>query len=152
MSLDDVLREFGSRTGLGQLARNRDGICRLVFDGGLVVDLEAKDDKADVSITAAVGPLGGDVGTAALRDFLAANLMIDENGGAALGLDLTRDELVLCRQLPSEGLNYATFERTLERFLTHLQRCRAHLNATETSATSESLVGIEGDQMLFLRA
>ena len=151
MSFDDILMEFGTRTGLGALNRNRDGICRLVFDGGLVVDLEAKDGDADVSITAAVGPLGDDVGAAVLRDFLAANMMITENGGAALGLDLARDELVLCRQLPAADLNYATFERTLDAFLKHLERCRAHLAEAETEGPTTGLVGIDQGEMHFMR-
>jgi Tir chaperone family protein CesT len=136
MSVDDLLREFGSRTGLGTLARNRDGICRLIFDGGLVIDIEAPDHDPDLYITAAVGPLETDAGSALLRDLLATNLMGKESAGAALALDQTRDEIVLCRQLPVEALTYRAFERAIESFLNHLERCRAYLDRADTVGTA----------------
>jgi hypothetical protein len=151
MSINDILSEFGSRTGLGALSRNRDGICRLVFDGNLVVDIEAKDGQSDLTITAAVGSSGGEIGAAVLREFLAANLMIADNAGAALGLDLVRDELVLCRLLPVDGWSYATFERTLDGFLKHLERCRAHLAGAGAAGPVAPLVSVESGEMHILR-
>jgi hypothetical protein len=133
MAVDDLLREFGARSGLGPLARNNDGICRLIFDGGLVVDIEAADGDPDLHLTAVVSPLRPDAGGALLRDLLAANLA-KESCGAALALDVTRDELVLCRQLPVETLSYPVFERTLDAFLNHIERCRAYLNNSVDAA------------------
>ena len=143
MSVDELLREFGSRSGLGSLARNREGVCRLVFNGGLIVDIEAQDRAPDLHITATVGPLSLDASTGLLRSLLAANLMIRENGGAALALDLNRDEIVLHRQLPLEGLGYAVFERNLEAFLNHLERCRGLLDGAATG-TQTTLIGDSG--------
>ena len=99
---------------------------------------------SDLHITATVGPLSLDATTGLLRSLLAANLMIRENGGAALALDLNRDEIVLHRQLPLEGLSYAVFERNLEAFLNHLERCRGLLDEAGSAGGQTTLIGDSG--------
>ena len=114
-----------------------------MFNGGLIFDIEAQDRAPDLHITATVGPLSLDASAGLLRSLLAANLMIRESGGAALALDLNRDEIVLHRQLPLEGLGYAVFERNLEAFLNHLERCRGLLDGAATG-TQTTLIGDSG--------
>jgi hypothetical protein len=144
MSIDELLREFGSRSGLGVLSRNGEGVCRLIFNGGLIVDIEAPDRDPDLHLTATVGPLAPRASASLLRALLSANLMTRESGGAALALDLNRDEVVLHRQLPAEGLDYAAFERSLDSFLSHLERCRRLLDE-ESSAPVSGLADSFGE-------
>jgi hypothetical protein len=141
MAVDDLLLEFGRRSGLGALSRNRDGVCRLVFDGGLVVDIEAQDQEPDLHITASIGAIAPDASAGVLRALLAANLMGKESGGAALALDLTRDEIVLHQQLPLDDLSFAAFERTLQTFLNHIERCRGLLDEAAATASATASVG-----------
>jgi len=144
MAVDDLLLEFGRRSGLGALARNRDGVCRLIFDGGLIVDIEAQDQEPDLHMTATVGALAPDASAGLLRALLAANLMGKDSGGAALALDLTRDEVVLHQQLPLDDLSFAVFERTLQTFLNQIERCRNLLDEATSTASSTPTAG-DGD-------
>ena len=128
MSVEQLLNEFGQRTGLGALSRNDEGVCRLTFDEDLVVDVEAHDDQPDLHLIALVGSLDTDASPHLLRALLAANLLVDANAGSSLALDIYREEIVLHRQLPLAGLEYPEFERNFEAFLHRLEYSRSLMN------------------------
>jgi hypothetical protein len=130
-SIDDFLMEFGSRTGLGRLVRNGDGVCRLVFDGALAVDVELRD--GDACFSGVVGP-GETLGPGTMRIMLAANLLGDETGGAALGIDESDETVVLSRRLIMEGLTYLAFENALGSFVDAMQVWRSRLGELDDEA------------------
>ena len=45
MTIDEILAEFGKRSGMENLERDGNGVCRLVFDEIFDVDIELYDDQ-----------------------------------------------------------------------------------------------------------
>ena len=84
MTIDEILAEFGKRSGMENLGRDGNGVCRLVFDEIFDVDIELYDDQ--VSIFAIIGSVE-DVDGGMLRVMLAANLDGADTGNATLAVD-----------------------------------------------------------------
>ncbi len=129
MTIDEILAEFGKRSGMENLGRDGNGVCRLVFDEIFDVDIELYDDQ--VSIFAIIGSVE-DVDGGMLRVMLAANLDGADTGNATLAVDELSESVVLCRRLPVAGLTYPTFEHALEDFVHGFQRWRLKLDGHET--------------------
>ncbi len=122
--IDTMLADFGNRNGLDDLRLDDNGICRLVVDDVLDVDIELYGDQ--VSFFAVVGPMDS-VGPGMLRMMMGANLVGEDTGDATLAVDEISESVVLCRRLPADGLTYPAFERALEGFLQGFRRWRQEL-------------------------
>lgn len=137
MTLDDLVAEFGTRTGLGTLRLNGEGVCRLVFDGELTVDVESGASGREFTLSATLGSLDPEAGRAVLMKLLDANLMGRGTNGAALALDVITDEVVLCRTLPLDGLTYGAFEAALEGFVQAAERWTDEIEADDGAVEEE---------------
>jgi Tir chaperone protein (CesT) family len=88
MRVDQLVRELGVRLGL-PLALDGNGMCRLVFNGGMNVDVEALRDDGEKFIIYSVlaklrpGPRG-----ALYQALLEANLPTENGGAGVLALDV----------------------------------------------------------------
>lgn len=127
MELQAILDEFGRSAGLGRVGLNEDGVCRLVFDDELTVDVERVPSRGSFYLHAVVGrlPPGDDPGL--LRDLLAANLFGRHTGGATLALDPGLGEILLHRELADGTTDYQAFAAALEGFVNALERSRDRL-------------------------
>ena len=138
MSLNDLLAEFGTRTGLGTLRCNTEGVCRILFDGEFAVDVEHAAGADEFHLSSRVAQLDPSLGPGFLARLLDANLMGKQTGGGALALDVLNDEIVLCRTLPAEGLSYRSFESALERFLAALEHWSDEVADAKPAREAES--------------
>ena len=129
MKLTSLLAEFGSETGLGECPMDEEGVCRLVFDGDLVVDVEQEDieeGQAGFVLYSAVGLLPAD-DPKVLRRLLGANLFARGTNDAVLALDEQLDEVVLFRRCEPEQMDYAAFVSVLTDFVNQLEYWREDL-------------------------
>jgi hypothetical protein len=132
MELPALLDEFGRTAGLGRVALNDEGVCRLVLDEDLTVDVEVAPEASRAAgsffLHAVAGRLpAGDGDPGLLKELLAANLFGRDTGGATLALDPDLGEVVLLRELGAEATDYGTFAAALERFVNALDRWRGRL-------------------------
>ena len=127
MALADLMTELAAAIGFEGVELEDDGGGQLVIDDDLVIDIATDPGEAGIIVAAAVGAVPVDRREAAFGELLEANLLGDGTGGAALAIDETRDEIVLCRLFPQDDLPFAVFDRELSLFVQALrywrQRC-----------------------------
>lgn len=122
MHLADALAELGSFLGLGTLAFNEHGLCRVRFDDRLTVDFEADADERTLHL---VGSLGvaprGEQSEPILESLLHANFIGCGTGGAYFAIDLANGELLFTKSLPAHRLSFSALVAGVESFVNFYQ-------------------------------
>lgn len=134
MNSPDLVQELGQRLNLTGLAFNN-GVCRLVFDQSLFVDLE-DDGEGNLCFHAMLRPLPHEGREAVLTALMSAHLFGLETGGAAFGLHPKTDELYLFRSLPVQTLDVDTAYAALESFAHHAGQWRTRIEELSRDATA----------------
>lgn len=116
MILKELLEEFAARLELGDFLLEDDGGAQIVLDDDRVVDVHANDGRPGFTFSSAVSTAPSEDREAALSELLAANLMGEATFGAALSLDPSADEIVLCRSVNLDDVPYEAFEAELAQF------------------------------------
>jgi hypothetical protein len=132
MTLDRFMAEFAERHGRGSYARSSDGVYSLTFDERYTVHIEDLAGENAIILNSFVCSLH-DVDDHMLRDMLAANLQLRQNGGAAISLDPDREELLLTRVIDADNVDVDRFERQLECFVDHLENVLQLVEGAEKS-------------------
>lgn len=120
MMLERLMADFAERNQLGAIDRSREGLYSLTFDERLVVNIEQFDEENAIVLSGLVGS-AEDIGAELLREFLASNLELKRNGGAAVGLDPDRNELMLTLFIDAVTINVDEFGRKLTRYVDHFE-------------------------------
>lgn len=126
MNPSDLVQEIGRRLNLTGLTFT-DGVCRLVFDSDLAIDLE-DDGAGQLVLHTALGQVPHDNREAFLRRLLAAHLFGFETGGAVFGVHPQTDEIFLFRVLATHDLTVDRAYEVLETFAHHAETWRQKLN------------------------
>lgn len=113
MTPQEVLEAFARKHGLGGCVYDQDGLCRLILDSDLCVDLEIQGNGS-VLMHGAAGPVDMD-NPALLADLLNANLLYAPEAPVVIALDRYLGEVILLR-LVEPDQTVETFERILNDF------------------------------------
>lgn len=125
-TIQEILSEFGRKTGLGNLRLNEDGLCRLVFDGTLTVDVEKT--SAGFVLHSVVGQIPGTNKSEFYEMLLDANGPEQVVGQTALGIDSNLNEVLLFQNFTDMTPTYAYFEKALDTFLGEIGKWKARLS------------------------
>lgn len=142
-----LLSALGEAIGIHPLNFNDDGVCRLMLDGVLVIDIELQPDKGLLLLHSVVGPHPGD-NLALCHQLLSANLFGRGTGEATLALDEQRDELLLFRTIRIEGTTPSEFVAAVESFSIHADYWTSQImEAVDPSqdSTRSASGNLEGD-------
>lgn len=121
-----LIDALATHVGVKDLEMNDDNVCRLVLDGTLVLDIEHQPGTDVLQAYSVVGPSpGGNV--ALCHHLLSANLFGRGTGGAVLGLDEQRGEVLLVHTFDLATLTPEKFVSTLESFVGYVQSWTAEL-------------------------
>lgn len=124
--VSSLISALGAHVGIADLEMNDDNVCRLVLDGSLVIDIEHLPGGDILQAYSAVGGHPG--GNAELcHHLLSANLFGRGTGGAVLGLDEQRGEILLVHTFDLATLTQEKFVATLEGFVGYVQSWTAEL-------------------------
>lgn len=148
MNAPDLVQELGSRLNLTGLSLT-DGVCRLVFDRQLPVDLE-DDGAGNLAYHAVIGVLPHGERERVLRTLMSAHLFGLETGGAAFGLHPRTDEVYLFRLLPVENLEVELALRVLESFTQQAETWKrrwSEISQAAAAAESPSETGFVGSSL-----
>lgn len=148
MNAPDLVQELGSRLNLTGLSLT-DGVCRLVFDRQLPVDLE-DDGAGNLAFHAVIGVLPHGERERVLRTLMSAHLFGLETGGAAFGLHPRTDEVYLFRLLPVENLEVELALRVLESFTQQAETWKrrwSEISQAAAAAESPSETGFVGSSL-----
>lgn len=127
MKIALLLEQLGSRLGLEGLRFTDEGLCRLVFDSNLVVDLE-RDEERGVYVYAAVCPLPIEKREQVYETLLIAN-MVGTTGSASFAIDMVAGEVLLRDYYPVHDADVLRFVEALEAFLNFLELWKGKLEA-----------------------
>lgn len=114
MNPPDLVQELGRRLNLTGLTLN-DGVCRLVFERHLSVDIE-DDGAGNLCFHAVLGPLPHANRESVLLRLLNTHLFGIDSDGAAFGVHPRTQEVYLFRTLPVATLDVEVALDVLERF------------------------------------
>lgn len=120
MDINVILEELGRNMGLSKVALDHNGVCRLVFDKVLVVDIEATKDDF-VYLHAVVGQIPHQQKQELYQALLEANLFGKGTGSASFGIDVPRNEILLYRRFYMDRTDYKDFVDGLEQFVNILE-------------------------------
>ena len=115
MRVEQLVRELGLRLSLS-LVLDQNGMCRMVFDGKTIVDLEAlRGEGEKFIIYATVAKLRPGPREALYRALLEANLPGDTNGD--FSVDIERSEVLLQRTFNAERVTPPYVAEVVEKFV-----------------------------------
>lgn len=122
---DTLLAELSKELGLPSLAFNENRVCRLVFDGSRVIDLERDVTGERLTVYSTLGP---EPAPAVCRDLLVdCGTVCREANGAALALDVERSEIVLCQTLALDQIDAPRLAQLLTVVLKTAERWSSRL-------------------------
>jgi hypothetical protein len=134
-----LLAELGTRTGLGNIAFDDDGLCLLRFDDSYDMALTYDREAEALYLSGPAGSLGPDVGAPALLRLLSFSCLGANTGGAALGVPDDGDALVLWKRHDAGAFaDYAAFEAAINDFLGRLADLEERLPELLASAAGPS--------------
>jgi len=136
MNPPDLIAELGQRLNLTGLTLNG-GVCRLVFDQTLPIDIE-DDSSGNLCFHTVLAPLPHDQRESLLAALLSAHLFGVDTDGAVFGLHPKTDELYLFRSLPVESLDVDKALTALERFTHQAEVWRRRIDAIGRETRSGS--------------
>ncbi|PTY07814.1 hypothetical protein DB347_06205 [Opitutaceae bacterium EW11] len=145
MNPSDLVQEIGERLNLTGLTLN-DGICRLVFDNSLPIDIE-DDDAGNLCFHSVLAPLPHDGRESLLAGLLSAHLFGIETDGAVFGLHPRTEELYLFRTLPVEGLEVEPALDALERFTHQVETWKRKIEALARGAADTPVPSDESEPL-----
>ncbi len=137
MLQDEFITQLRQQLGMSELNFNQDGVCRLIVDQQLLVDIEWVDD-GNLQVYAALGGSRA-LQPAQLRDLLHANAYGQGTGGATLAIDEDADEVLLQRAYQPAALEMFAFIADLESLINYAQQWTRRLLAggdSEQTATA----------------
>lgn len=147
-----LLRELGQRLGLADLDLDEDGHAALAFDDVLVdFEFDAAQEGRLLLYAYLGEPQGGEP-AALLRAMLEANFFWRGTGGATLSLERATGGAVLALPVAIAGLDYGTFERTLEGFVAAAETWMKRLAAAAAEPAAATEVRAPGGPEMIFRA
>jgi hypothetical protein len=114
---EDLLKAYGKATGIGAIAFDDEGHCRLEFDGRLLLDISFDERTEALRLVAPLGEARLDERSGLAAEMLDANALWRGTGGATLGVQRETRLAFLSFAIPMQGLEAGAFERRIDGFV-----------------------------------
>jgi Tir chaperone protein (CesT) family len=141
----ELLRRFGQSNDIPNLTLDQYGVCRLVFDKDVTVDIEPINGVDQVCLYTKISLVPEEDREAFLLDVLACNLYGRDTGSASLGFESAQGAILLTQRLiDSQCTELDIFQRELLTFVDTTRRLSArfadwHLGATQPDSNQSYL-------------
>ncbi len=112
----DLLAAYSRTSGPDGLRFNSDGCARLIFGGGIAVNLEIDRSAGCIQLYGVLGPVPAAGREDLYRKLLEGNLFGSQTRGAWLAIDDRREEVLLCRRVDVGATGATHFSEILESF------------------------------------
>ena len=113
----NLVSRLGSKIGLSNLSLDKDGVCSLVFDEKIVVNMECEDESNRLVFYSSVAKPEEDDSIKLFHGALEKNMQFHEQGELALGFDEQEKALTLMEAISTSELEYPQFEEHLRKFV-----------------------------------
>ena len=128
MEVGALLAGYGRSLGLPDLAPDGQGVCRLLFDGDLTVDLEPMAGSDWLHVYSDLAGLPSPDHALVYRELMEAHLFGRATGPAYFGCDSGVGRMFLVMTLETAGLDPARFSGLMDRFVEQARFWRAKLD------------------------
>lgn len=125
--LNACLKAFGEECDMPTLGTEENGVCMLVFDGQLHINMMVDPLSANLLMWSTLGTLPETGAEAALRALMQANLFWRETDGGTLGLMSDADIVVYAVQRPMQGMDVPLLRAMIETTVLRGEQFRAVL-------------------------
>ncbi|MEW4486745.1 type III secretion system chaperone [Thalassoglobus sp. JC818] len=136
MHQDQFAAQLAARLELSLLKFNDDSICRLIFDGEFVVDVEWVDTSQMLHMYSVVHSRASELEPKYVQ-LLKANLFGRETNGSAFSIDINRDEVLLIQSFRTTNLDMDVFIKSLELFVDTVSHWKHLLGKSEIETEYE---------------
>lgn len=146
MKFQHLLSDLGANIGLSSLQADENGVCRLVFNGQISIDMET-DNEVETSLImhTVTGRLRAEDKRSLCLELLDGNYLGHTTNGSVLGLNTTTDEVVMHRRVRLEGCDPERLATELTALATTAMEWTKRLSTRETEAQAPA--GIEIDPL-----
>ncbi len=127
MNPPDLVAEIGARLNLTGVTLN-DGVCRLVFDRHLPIDIE-DDGAGNLCFHTVLAPMPHEGREALMSTLLSSHLFGLDTDGAVFGLHPKTNDIYLFRSLPLDGIVVDAALTALERFTQQAEAWKQRIDA-----------------------
>jgi hypothetical protein len=146
LQAEALLREYGDVTGLGALAFDDEGHCRLEFNERVLVDIAFDEPRGAIVLMTPLGEVRLGERPELAADMLDANALWRGTDGATLGIDRASGLAVLSQAVPLTGLELGDFEGRIDAFIATAEFWLDRV-ASKDDVSAASLVGSSPDPM-----
>lgn len=137
MDINTVIKELGQTLGLESLSLSDNGVCRLVFDEHLTVDIESDEMGEYVRLHGVVAQLAESPSMDIYEALLVANMQVRETSGSYFGIDAQAREVVLFSNVDMSDATSHDFILILEEFVNYFEIWLKKLNNSEVEETMQ---------------
>ena len=137
MHQDQFASQLAARLELSLLKFNNDSVCRLIFDGEFVVDVEWLEASEMLHMYSVVHSRASDLEPKYLQ-LLKANLFGRETNGSSFSIDVNRDEVLLIQSFRTTNLDMDVFIKSLELFVDTVSHWKHLLGKSEVDSSYDS--------------
>ncbi len=135
MNAPDLVAELGTRLNLTGITLNG-GVCRLVFDRRLPIDIE-DDGAGNLCFHTVLGPMPHDRREALMTTLLSSHLFGLDTDGAVFGVHPKTGDIYLFRSLPLDGIAVDSALSALERFTQQAETWKTRLDGIDRETPSD---------------
>ena len=136
--MNTVLDEVGSILGLDNLQVGAGGVCRILFDEHLIIDIETHELDEYMVIHSVVAKLADEPSVETYQALLAANMQAMDSYGLCFCADLESREVVLSSRFCMKTSSTDDFIDLLQEFVNYLEIWLNKLQNSELDSTVES--------------
>lgn len=127
MNAADLLQNLGRGVSLPGFTFDANGCARLLVDGKIAVNFEHDAANDCLQIYSTLGTVPSEGREAVFLQLLEGNLFGARTAGATLAVDTLYNEIVLCRSVPLDGADPASFADLVARFISAVEEWGALL-------------------------
>ncbi len=137
MNAQDLLQNLGQSVNLPGLGFDANGCARLLVDGTIAVNFEHDPASASIQLYSTLGALPSQGREALFLQLLEANLFGARTLGSTLAVDSLYGEIVLCRSVPLDDAEPASFADLVAQFVSTVEDWTARLDAPLPATPSD---------------
>lgn len=156
MNIDDLMQQLGEELNLPNFRLDDNGVCRLMFEGPTIVDLEYEQETSILYVYSVLARIPNEGRENVYEQLLAANLFSRQTAGNVLGIALEEGEILLTRAVPIEKVEFFDeFTKILSAFIELAKYWAAQLANNGMNCKTEAITDSEFSELAdgtYLRA
>lgn len=121
MEIRSIIEGLGKQLNISKLSLNASGVCRLVIDERLVIDIEADEINENVRLVSVIGSISEKQESGFYEELLYANFSGIQGSENIFGADHVAHEVIMFSRLDMSETDQKIFGERLESFINDVE-------------------------------